>query len=63
MAKTRYATPEQETRYRELPFAALRAPDTGRYLVQDFTLVELPSAATLTALRPGGPGARGARPG
>jgi len=34
-----------------LPFAALRNPGTGRYLVQDFTLVALPSAAALKALR------------
>ncbi len=34
-----------------LPFAALRNPVTGRYLVQDFTLVVLPSAAALAALR------------
>ena len=34
-----------------LPFAALRNPGTGRYLVQDFALIALPSAAALTALR------------
>ncbi len=34
-----------------LPFAALRDPRTGRYLVQDFTLIELPAATALTALR------------
>ncbi len=40
-----------------LPFAALRRPGTGRYLVQDFALVALPSAAVLTALRARGDGA------
>jgi len=39
-----------------LPFAALRDPGTGRYLVQDFTLVALPSAAALTVLRAAGAG-------
>lgn len=39
-----------------LPFAALHRPGTGRYLVQDFTLVELPSAAAFTVLRAAGAG-------
>ena len=39
-----------------LPFAALRRPGTGRYLVQDFTLVALPSAAALAVLRAAGAG-------
>jgi CHAT domain-containing protein/tetratricopeptide (TPR) repeat protein len=38
-----------------VPFAALRDPRTGRYLVQDYTLLSLPSAATLVALRRGLP--------
>ncbi|HSM17676.1 MAG TPA: CHAT domain-containing protein [Gemmatimonadales bacterium] len=33
-----------------LPFAALRDPTTGRYLVQDFSLRVLPSAAALPVL-------------
>jgi len=38
-----------------LPFAALRNPDTGRYLVQEFTLSLAPSASALALLsrRPG----------
>jgi CHAT domain-containing protein len=40
-----------------LPFAALIDSATGRYLVQDFGLLTLPSAASLAALR-----TRGARP-
>src|SRR5262249_42728057 len=39
------------------PFAALRDPGSGRFLIQDFTLIELPSAAALTALRSTQPGA------
>jgi CHAT domain-containing protein len=34
-----------------LPFAALRDDSAGRYLVQDYTLAYLPSAAALPALR------------
>ncbi len=34
-----------------LPFAALRDATTGRYVAEDFFLLHLPSAATLTALR------------
>ncbi|HEX6252096.1 MAG TPA: CHAT domain-containing protein, partial [Gemmatimonadaceae bacterium] len=34
-----------------LPFAALRSGSTGRYLMQDFALTTLPSAAALPALR------------
>jgi CHAT domain-containing protein/tetratricopeptide (TPR) repeat protein len=34
-----------------LPFAALRNPLTQRYLIEDFSLVELPSAAAFSALR------------
>jgi CHAT domain-containing protein/tetratricopeptide (TPR) repeat protein len=34
-----------------LPFAAVVDSATGRYLVQDFTLLTLPSAASLVALR------------
>jgi CHAT domain-containing protein len=34
-----------------LPFAALRDGTTGRYLIEDFSLLHLPSAATLTVLR------------
>src|SRR5690242_5342223 len=35
MAKTRYASLEQETRYRELPFAALRAVLREGYSLKD----------------------------
>jgi CHAT domain-containing protein len=34
-----------------LPFAALRDPATGRYLVEDFDVLRLPSASALPALR------------
>jgi CHAT domain-containing protein len=34
-----------------LPFAALVDSETGRYLVQDYTLLTLPSARSLVALR------------
>jgi CHAT domain-containing protein len=34
-----------------VPYAALRNPATGRYLVEDFDVVRLPSAAALPALR------------
>jgi CHAT domain-containing protein/tetratricopeptide (TPR) repeat protein len=34
-----------------LPFAALKRSSTGRYLVQDYILLHLPSAAALVALR------------
>jgi CHAT domain-containing protein len=34
-----------------LPFAALRDPMTGRYLVEDFDVLRLPSASALPALR------------
>jgi CHAT domain-containing protein len=34
-----------------LPFAALRAPVSGRYVVQDYALQVLPSAAALPAIR------------
>ncbi|HEY8256445.1 MAG TPA: CHAT domain-containing protein [Gemmatimonadales bacterium] len=34
-----------------LPFAAVTDAATGRFLIQDFTLVTLPSAASLVALR------------
>ncbi len=34
-----------------LPFAALIDPATGRYLVEDYTVTQLPSAAVLPALR------------
>ncbi len=34
-----------------LPFAALRDATTGRYVAEDFSLLHLPSAATVTALR------------
>jgi CHAT domain-containing protein len=34
-----------------LPFAALRDGTTGRYLVEDFSLLHLPSAAALAVLR------------
>lgn len=34
-----------------LPFAALRDKVTGRYLAQDFSIVRVPSAASLDALR------------
>jgi CHAT domain-containing protein len=34
-----------------VPFAALRNPATGRYLVEDFDVVRLPSAFALPALR------------
>jgi CHAT domain-containing protein len=33
------------------PFAALRNPATGRYLVEDFDILHLPSASSLPALR------------
>lgn len=36
-----------------LPFAALRDAATGRYLVQDFDVLSLPSASALPALRNG----------
>jgi CHAT domain-containing protein len=36
-----------------LPFAALRDPVTGRYLIEDHTIMHLPSAAALPALRGG----------
>ena len=36
-----------------LPFAALRDPATGRYLVQDFDILRLPSASALPTLRKG----------
>ena len=36
-----------------VPFAALRDPRTGRYLALDFTLLDLPSAASLPVLRGG----------
>src|SRR5512132_1331551 len=35
MAKTRYVDPQQETRYRELPFAALRAVLREGYSLED----------------------------
>lgn len=34
-----------------LPFAALRNPDTGRYLLEDHRLLTLPTASALPALR------------
>lgn len=34
-----------------LPFAALRDRSTGRYLAEDFTLIDVPSAAALAVLR------------
>ena len=34
-----------------LPFAALKRSSTGRYLVQDYVLLHLPSAAAIAALR------------
>jgi CHAT domain-containing protein len=34
-----------------LPFAALHDRDTGRYLMEDFSIVSLPSAAALPSLR------------
>jgi tetratricopeptide (TPR) repeat protein len=34
-----------------VPFAALRNPETGRYVVEDFTLMYAPSASTLRFLR------------
>jgi CHAT domain-containing protein len=36
-----------------LPFGALRSEDTGRYAIQDYVIVDLPSAAALPALRKG----------
>jgi CHAT domain-containing protein/tetratricopeptide (TPR) repeat protein len=44
-----------------LPFAALRHGTTGRYLVQDYVLLHLPSAAALSVLRTG-PDVRAADP-
>lgn len=41
--------PHAELTY--VPFAALRDPATGRYLVEDFAILHLPSAAALPALR------------
>jgi len=41
--------PHAELTY--VPFAALRDPSTGRFLVEDFALLHLPSAATLPVLR------------
>ncbi|MEE8584258.1 MAG: CHAT domain-containing protein, partial [Acidobacteriota bacterium] len=35
-----------------LPFAALRDPDSGRYLIEDFVLSYAPSASVLPYLRP-----------
>jgi CHAT domain-containing protein/tetratricopeptide (TPR) repeat protein len=43
-----------------LPFAALKDPTTGRYLVEDFSILNLPSAAALPILREGPDGAAGA---
>lgn len=34
-----------------LPFGALRDPSSGRYLIEDFALLHVPSATVLTALR------------
>jgi len=42
-----------------LPFAALRDRTTGRYLMQDFTLRVLPSAAALPVLAAREPGSQG----
>ena len=39
-----------------LPFGALRDPVTGRYLVEDYVPLYLPSASALSALRTGGGG-------
>jgi CHAT domain-containing protein len=39
-----------------LPFGALRNRETGRYLVEDYTLMHLPSAGALPVLRGGSPG-------
>ncbi|MCG8461714.1 MAG: CHAT domain-containing protein [Holophagales bacterium] len=36
---------------RSIPFAALRAPGSGRYLVEDFALGYLPSVSAVAALR------------
>ncbi|MEN8182537.1 MAG: CHAT domain-containing protein [Myxococcota bacterium] len=41
--------PHAELNY--LPFAALRDPETGRYLAQEYTLTHLPAAAALPELR------------
>jgi CHAT domain-containing protein len=42
-----------------LPFAALRDGGAGRFLVQDYSLLHLPSAAALPLLRRGEPGSQG----
>jgi len=47
--QTLIVVPHGELEY--LPFAALKDPNTGRYLVEDFTLLHLPSAAALPALQ------------
>ena len=41
--------PHGELQY--LPFAALRNPRTGRFLIEDFTLIHLPASGVLAALR------------
>lgn len=46
-----------------LPFAALRSPATRRYLVEDFTLVHLASAAALPVLRDGARASEAGAPG
>jgi CHAT domain-containing protein len=43
-----------------LPFAALRHPGNGRYLVEDYAILHLPSSAALAAVR--GVGRRGGLP-
>lgn len=50
--------PHRELSY--LPFAALRDPERGRYLVEDYSLLAIPNAAALPVLRarPGEPMAR-----
>jgi CHAT domain-containing protein len=45
-----------------LPFAALRQKDGGRYLMEDYSLLHLPSAASLAVLRGAGREAPGGGP-
>ncbi|HJR36462.1 MAG TPA: CHAT domain-containing protein, partial [Gemmatimonadales bacterium] len=46
-----------------LPFAALKRPGGGRYLMEDYSLLHLPSAATLAVLRGADRGGAGDRSG
>ncbi len=58
-AGTIIVVPHGELEY--VPFAALRDSASGRYLVEDVTLLHLPSAAALPALRERAGGPRPAR--